>query len=54
MFALTHFCALRPITTTHPTCVFPSLADDTHIVGRALDVLLVKLLEGFGVLRLSM
>ncbi len=38
-FALVHFCALRLIATTHPTCVFPSLAYDTHIVGHALDVL---------------
>jgi len=40
LFTLTHLCIFRPIATTHPTCVFPSLANDMHIVGLALDELL--------------
>jgi len=39
LFALIHFHVLHPIAATHPTCVFPSLANDMHIVGFALDVL---------------
>ncbi len=55
LFALVHFCALRPITIAHFTCVFPFLVDDTHIVGPTLDVLLdfLRLQEEFGALRLS-
>jgi len=26
--------------TAHPTCVFPSLVHDTHVVGFALDVII--------------
>jgi hypothetical protein len=33
LFTLTQFHVLYLITTTHPTCVFPSLIDDMHIVG---------------------
>ncbi|KAL2612029.1 hypothetical protein R1flu_023721 [Riccia fluitans] len=33
LFALAHLCALRAIASEHPLCLFPSLADDTHIVG---------------------
>ncbi len=40
LFTLAHLCILCPIATTHPTFVFPSLANDTHIVGLALDELL--------------
>jgi hypothetical protein len=29
-----------PIATTHLTCVFPSLVDDTHIIGPTLNVVL--------------
>jgi hypothetical protein len=39
LFALVHFCALRPTAITHPACVFPSLANDTHIVDPTLNVL---------------
>jgi hypothetical protein len=39
LFALIHFCVFRPTIAAHPTCVFPSLAHNTHIVGHALDVL---------------
>jgi len=39
LFALAHFRALCPIVATHPTCVFPSLVDDMHIIGLASDVL---------------
>jgi hypothetical protein len=46
LFALTHFCVLHPITTTHPTCVFPLLVDDTHIVGLASDVLFFFVIIG--------
>jgi hypothetical protein len=38
LFALPHLHTLHPTTTTHPTCVFPSLVDDTHMVGPTLDV----------------
>ncbi|KAL2642349.1 hypothetical protein R1flu_009936 [Riccia fluitans] len=33
LFALEHLCALRTTALEHPLCLFPSLADDTHIVG---------------------
>ncbi|KAL2612370.1 hypothetical protein R1flu_024062 [Riccia fluitans] len=33
LFALAHLCALRTMALEHPLCLFPSLADDTHIVG---------------------
>jgi hypothetical protein len=39
LFALIHFFIFRPTITTHPNCVFPSLAHNMHIVGHALDVL---------------
>ncbi len=56
MFALTHLHALHLFVVTHPTCVFPSLEDDSHIVGLALNVLLVFLWlqEEFEALGLSM
>ncbi len=38
LFLLVHFCVLCPIVTTYFTYVFPSLANDTHIVGPTLDV----------------
>ncbi len=38
LFVLTQFHVFRPIATTHPTCVFPSLADDTHIEGPTSNV----------------
>jgi hypothetical protein len=48
---MVHFC---PIATTHPTCVFLSLADDTHIVGLPLDVVIVflQLEQKFSTLKL--
>ncbi|KAL2613061.1 hypothetical protein R1flu_024753 [Riccia fluitans] len=33
LFALAHLRALRTVASEHPLCLFPSLADDTHIVG---------------------
>jgi hypothetical protein len=33
LFVLTHFYSHHPTITTHPTCVFHMLVDDTHIVG---------------------
>ncbi|KAL2631235.1 hypothetical protein R1flu_015921 [Riccia fluitans] len=33
LFALAHLCALRTMASEHPLCLFPSLADATHIVG---------------------
>jgi len=39
LFALAHLRAFCFTATTHPTCVFPLLTNDTHIVGFALNVL---------------
>ncbi|KAL2643240.1 hypothetical protein R1flu_010827 [Riccia fluitans] len=33
LFALAHLHALRIVASKHSLCLFPSLADDTHIVG---------------------
>ncbi|KAL2641238.1 hypothetical protein R1flu_008825 [Riccia fluitans] len=33
LFALAHLCSLRTMASEHPLCLFPSLANDTHIVG---------------------
>jgi hypothetical protein len=38
LFALAHLCVLCPTIVAHPTCIFPFLADDTHMVSFALDV----------------
>ncbi len=43
LFALVHLHVLCPIVAMHLTCVFPSLANDMHIVGFASDVLLIFL-----------
>jgi hypothetical protein len=43
LFALAHFHTFRPTVVAHPTCVFFSLVDDTHIVGPTLDMVLVLL-----------
>jgi len=43
LFALAHLRAFCPTAATHLTCVFPSLKNDTHIVGPTLDVVLVFL-----------
>jgi hypothetical protein len=44
------------IGIAHPTCVFPSLGDDTHIIDPTLDVVLafLRLQEKLSTLRLSM
>ncbi len=39
LFALTHLHTFCPIAIVHPTCVFLSLVDDTHIIGLPSDVL---------------
>ncbi|KAL2629302.1 hypothetical protein R1flu_013988 [Riccia fluitans] len=39
LFALAHLRALRTMALEHPLCMFPSLADDTHIVGPSEVVL---------------
>jgi hypothetical protein len=38
LFTLAHLHVLCPITTTHLTCVFLSLANDMHIVGLASNM----------------
>ncbi len=43
MFILVHLRVLCTIAVIHPTCVFPSLVDDTHIVGPASTVVLAFL-----------
>ncbi|KAL2608417.1 hypothetical protein R1flu_026990 [Riccia fluitans] len=39
LFALAHLRALRTVASEHPLCLFPSLADDIHIVGPPEDVM---------------
>lgn len=39
LFAMAHFTALRATAVAHPTCLFPSLSDDTHIIGPPADIL---------------
>jgi len=43
LFALAHLCVLHLTITTHPACVFFSLANDTHMVGFASNVVLIFL-----------
>jgi hypothetical protein len=43
LFIMPHICVFRLIEITHLTCVFPSLSDDTHIIGIALNVILISL-----------
>jgi hypothetical protein len=52
LFALVHFRTFHPTSTSHPTCVFPSLVDDMHIIGPTLDVLhvFIWLQKEFGAL----
>jgi hypothetical protein len=38
LFVLAHLRVICPIVATHPCCIFPSLVDDTHIIGLALYV----------------
>ncbi|KAJ7570685.1 hypothetical protein O6H91_01G131400 [Diphasiastrum complanatum] len=38
LFSLVHFRALRAFSAAFPSCLFPSIADYTHIVGPANDV----------------
>ncbi len=33
LFVLAHFRALRSTTNHFPSCLFPSIANDTHIIG---------------------
>jgi len=33
LFALAHFNVLRSITNHFPSCLFPSIVNDTHIIG---------------------
>jgi hypothetical protein len=56
LFTLANFRALCLIVATHFTWVFPSMPNDTHIIGLASDVLHVflQLQEEFGALGLSM
>ncbi len=53
LFALVHFHIIHPIAIIHLTCVLPSLANDTHIVGLALDVVLVffEIIGGLYIIR---
>jgi hypothetical protein len=43
LFVLAHLHTICPTIATHPTYIFLSLADDTHIVGPASDVILMFL-----------
>ncbi len=43
LFALVYFRVFHFIVVAHLTCVFPSLADDTHIIGLASYMLLAFL-----------
>jgi hypothetical protein len=43
LFALAHLRAFHLIIVGHTACVFLSLVDDAHIIGHALDVVLVIL-----------
>jgi len=43
LFALVHFYAFCLTTLAHPTCVYPSLVDDTRIVGPTLNMVHVFL-----------
>jgi len=56
LFTLVHFCAFCLIIVVHFTCVFLSLADDTHIISPTSNVVLVflQLQQEFLTLRLSM
>jgi hypothetical protein len=38
LFVLTHFRALRSIASHFPSFLFPSIVDDTHIIGPPLIV----------------
>jgi hypothetical protein len=56
LFTLVHLLALRLTITTHFIYVFPSLVNDTHILGLALDVIpaFLWLQEELSALNLSM
>ncbi len=43
LFVVVHICVFFPITTIHPTCVFPLLANDMNIIDLALDVVFIFL-----------
>ncbi len=54
LFVLVHLFVLHLITIAHPTCVFPSLVDNMHIVGPTLNVVFffLQLQQEFSTLRL--
>jgi hypothetical protein len=56
LFTLAHLPAFRLTIATHFTCVFLSLVNDTHILGLALNVILVflRFQEELSTLNLSM
>jgi hypothetical protein len=39
LFDLTHYCTFLGTITWTPNCVFPSLMDDTHILGPMNEVI---------------
>jgi hypothetical protein len=39
LFILTHFKALRSIINIFPSCLFPSIVNDIHIIGALFIVL---------------
>jgi hypothetical protein len=43
LFIFVHLHVLHPIVATHPTYVFPSFVDDTHIIGSTSNMILVFL-----------
>ncbi len=46
MFVLVHLYVLCPVAVAHPICVFLSLANDTHIIGPTLNVVLALIIAG--------
>jgi hypothetical protein len=53
LFALAHLRAFCFTATAHPTCVFPLLTNDMHIVGLTLNVLpiFLQLQKEFGAIK---
>jgi hypothetical protein len=43
LFIMAHLCIFHVIITAHPTYVFHSLANDTHIIGLASNVIIIYL-----------
>ncbi len=56
LFAWAYFHTFHFIEAMHPTCVFPSLVDDTYIIGPTLCVIFtfLRLLQKFSTLGLLM